>query len=316
MSALPVILDMDPGVDDALAMMLALASPELRVLGISTVSGNVALEIATRNALKVLEFAGRTEVPVYGGARRPLARDPVRATEVHGPGGLGEAVLPEPEIEVAGDATEFLVGALSGSPGKITLVATGPLTNLAEAEGRCPGILREARRIIVMGGAIEEPGNVTPTAEFNFYADPEAAHRVVHSGAALLLVPLDATHRVWLDAEAIERRIQPVESREARFVAAAVRPAVVHSKRVCGFEGIYLHDPLAVGAAIAPELIRTALYFVDVETEGRLTTGQVVADRRTFLDDANRQGCSVECAVDVEAGRFVDLLVQRVIGGS
>ncbi len=314
MGALPVILDMDPGVDDALAMMLALRSPELEVLGISTVNGNVPLRVGTRSALRVLGLLNRTDVPVYPGAARPLVRDPVHAKEVHGPEGLGETALPDPDVSPAGDGVGFLVETLSDRPGEVSLIAVGPLTNLALAEQRAPGVLGRARQVIVMGGAIEESGNATPTAEFNFYADPDAAAQVVRSGASLTLVPLDVTHRVGLDVEGIQHRVAPLGTPEARFVEAAVQPSIAYVKRVYGYGGIYLHDPLAVGLAIDQSLFKLAAVFLEVETEGRLTAGQVVADRRPFLENKNRQGCRVMCAVEVEAERFLELFLERTLG--
>ena len=175
----PVILDADPGVDDALAMMLALGSRELEVLGICTVCGNVPMEVGTGNALKLLALLNRDDVPVYAGACRPLKRKAVYATEVHGKGGLGDAVLPPAGRPSSGDAVAFIVDTLSARPGRVTLIAVGPLTNLALAESRSPGVLKKAREVCVMGGAIDEPGNVTPAAEFNFFADPDAARQVV-----------------------------------------------------------------------------------------------------------------------------------------
>ncbi len=313
MGSLPVILDMDPGVDDALAMMLALGSPEIEVLGISTVHGNVPLGVGTQNALRVLGLLDRTGVPVYPGAARPLVRGPVYATEVHGPEGLGEAVLPDPDVPPAGDGVGFLVETLSARPGEVTLVAVGPLTNLAMAEQQVPGVLREARQVIVMGGAIKQPGNSTPTAEFNFYADPDAAGQVVRSGASLTLMPLDVTRRVGLDVEGIQHRVAPPGTPEARFVEAAVQSSIAYAKRVYGYAGIYLHDPLAVGLAIDPSFFKLAPVFLEVETEGRLTAGQAVADRRPFLEDANRQGHRVMCAVEVEAERFLEWFLERAL---
>ncbi len=314
MDARPAILDMDPGVDDALAMMLALASPELEVLGISTVNGNVPLQVGTRNALRVLGLLERTGVPVFAGSDRPLVRDPVYATEVHGPEGLGETSLPDPDARPAGDGVAFLTETLSARPGEVVLIAVGPLTNLALAEQRAPGLLRRARQVVVMGGAIEAAGNATPTAEFNFFADPEAARQVVRSGAPLVLAPLDVTRQVGLNKEQIKKRVVPLETERSQFVEAAVRTAVAYSEQNGGYAGIYLHDPLAVGLAIAPELFRVEPVLLDVETAGELTAGQVVADRRPGVPKPKRKGFRVACAVEVEAERFLDLFLERALG--
>lgn len=306
----PVILDADPGVDDALAIMLALGSPELNVLGICTVSGNVPLDTGTGNALKVLALLGRDEVPVYPGAGRPLRKEAVYATEVHGTGGLGDSALPLPDRSPAGDAVSFIVETLSARPGEVTLIAFGPLTNLALAEEKAPGVLKHALEVCVMGGAVDEPGNVTPAAEFNFFADPDAARHVVRSGASITLAPLDVTHRVALAASHLAG--MPVTP-AARFVREAVRPAMELARRLQAGRRFFLHDPLAVGLAIEPSLFRFESVYADVETEGDLTAGQVVADRRAFAVGGNRQGLPVRCALDVDAARFLELFLARIL---
>jgi purine nucleosidase len=307
----PVILDTDPGVDDALAIMLALGSPELDVIGICTVSGNVPLKTGTRNAQGLLQLLDRTDIPVFAGADQPLKRDPVFATEVHGKSGMGQAVLPEPSQEVKGDAVDFLVQTLSDQPGEIALIAVGPLTNLALAEQHQPGTLQKARQIIVMGGAIAETGNSTPVAEFNFYADPHAAHTVVHSGAALLLVPLDATRQVILSESDIENQIAPLKTVASQFVVDATQNVLALYRQIGREPIVYLHDPLAVGAAIAPELLRAETLYIDIETSGDLTLGQIVTDRRG-LPPPWRLGKPVDCAIHVNAKAFLSLFLTRV----
>ena len=305
----PVILDADPGVDDALAMMLALGSRELEVLGICTVCGNVPMEVGTGNALKLLALLNRDDVPVYAGACRPLKRKAVYATEVHGKGGLGDAVLPPAGRPSSGDAVTFIVDTLSARPGRVTLIAVGPLTNLALAESRSPGVLKNAREVCVMGGAIDEPGNVTPAAEFNFFVDPDAARQVVRSGAAITLAPLDVTHRVALaDAHIAGMPATPA----GNFVRDAVRPAMDHAMRLQGRRRFFLHDPLAAGLAIDPSFFRIETVRADVESEGDLTAGQVVADRRSFSREEDRMGLPLECALDVDAGRFLTFFLSRI----
>ena len=311
MNTQPVILDTDPGVDDALAIMLALGSPELDVIGICTVSGNVPLKTGTRNAQGLLQLLDRTDIPVFAGAYQPLKRDPVFATEVHGKSGMGQAVLPEPSQEVKGDAVDFLVQTLSDQPGEIAIIAVGPLTNLALAEQRQPGTLQKARQVIVMGGAIVETGNSTPVAEFNFYADPHAAHTVVHSGAALLLVPLDATRQVILSESDIENQIAPLKTVASQFVVDATQNVLALYRQIGREPIVYLHDPLAVGAAIAPELLRAETLYIDIETSGDLTLGQVVTDRRS-LPSPYRLGKPVNCAMHVNAEAFLSLFLTRV----
>ncbi len=307
----PVILDTDPGVDDALAIMLTLGSPELDVIGICTVSGNVPLNTGTRNAQGLLQLLDHTEIPVFVGADTPLKRDPVFATEVHGETGMGQAVLPEPSRDVKGDAVDFLVQTLSDQPGEITIIAVGPLTNLALAEQRQPGTLQKAKQVIIMGGAIAATGNSTPVAEFNFYADPHAAHTVVHSGAALLIVPLDATRQVKLSETDIENKIAPQKTVASQFVVDAVQNVIALYRQLGREPIVYLHDPLAVGAAIAPELLRAETLYIDIETTGDLTIGQVVTDRRG-LPSPYRLGKPVNCAMHVNAGAFLSLFLKRI----
>ena len=307
----PVILDTDPGVDDALAILLALGSPELDVMGICTVSGNVPLNTGTRNAQGLLQLLERTEIPVFPGADQPLKRDPVFATEVHGESGMGQAVLPEPALDVRGNAVDFLVQTLSDQPGEITVIAVGPLTNLALAEQRQPGILQKTKQVIVMGGAIAETGNSTPVAEFNFYADPHAAQIVVHSDAALLIVPLDATRQVVLSETDIGNQIAPLKTVASQFVVDAVQNVFALYRQLDREPIVYLHDPLAVGAAIAPELLRSETLYIDIETSGDLTLGQVVTDRRG-LPPPYRLGEPVDCVMHVNAEAFLSLFLTRV----
>ena len=313
MGALPVILDVDPGVDDALALMLVLASPEVELVGVSTVSGNVPVEVGTRNALRLLNFLDRGDIPVFKGAEKPLTADPCYASEVHGPEGLGEAVLPETKGHPRGDGVSFLVEALDSSPGEVTLVATGPLTNLALANRKRPGILARAKEVIVMGGAIGAPGNVTPTAEFNFYVDPHAAQEVIASVASISLVTLDTTRQVALREDVIRDRILPLGTGKAEFVKMATRTAIDFGKRLTGESGIYLHDPLAVGLALAPSFFGLAPLFVDVETEGGMTRGQLVTDRRPFRDEVSREGHRVECVAEVDSEGFLEFFLSRVL---
>lgn len=307
----PIILDTDPGVDDALAIMLALGSPELDVIGICTVSGNVPLNTGTRNAQGLLQLLDCPEIPVFAGADTPLKRDPVFATEVHGETGMGQAVLPEPSRDVKGDAVDFLVQTLSDQPGEITIIAVGPLTNLALAEQRQPGTLQKAKQVIIMGGAIAATGNSTPVAEFNFYADPHAAHTVIYSDATLLIVPLDATRQVKLSETDIENKIAPLKTVASQFVVDAVQNVIALYRQLGREPIVYLHDPLAIGAAIAPELLRSETLHIDIETSGDLTIGQVVTDRRG-LPPPYRLGKPVNCAMHVDAEAFLSLFLKRI----
>ena len=309
MAAQKLILDVDTGIDDAMAILLAVGAPGVQVLGLSTVCGNVRLTQATRNALQVLELAGRSDIGVYEGAERPLVRQPVHAGEVHGESGLGQAVLPDPAREPAGDGVDFLVDSLAAQEGALTVVALGPLTNLALAERRRSGLLRRARKIVAMGGAVRVPGNITAAAEFNFYADPEAAQQVLQAGADLLLVALDATDKVGLD----RGDLAPHQGPWGRFCRDAAETAIAFEERRTGFRGFHLHDPTAVALALAPHLGQVETVWLDVETEGLLTAGQLVADERPLSRQSDRAGRPVACVVDVDRDGVVDMFTRCVL---
>lgn len=302
-------MDVDTGVDDALALLLALSSPEVELVGVSTVAGNVPLQRTTDNTLRLLQWAGRADVPVYAGAERPLVRDAVAADDVHGATGLGAAQLPEARRSPAGDGVEFLLSSLQTRPGEMTLVATGPLTNLARAEAQVPGVLQQARQVVIMGGAVRVPGNITPTAEFNFYADPHAARQVLASEAKLVLVGLDVTDQVWLK----QVDLQACIGAYAAFCRAACEPVIAFESAHYGFAGMHVHDPVALGAALWPQLFRTQQLWVDVETTGELTAGQVVVDQRALASNQERLGRPVTCAVEVDQARFLALFTERVL---
>ena len=310
----PVILDMDPGVDDALAMLLALRSPELKVVGLTTASGNVELRHCTRNALRVLSLAEREDIPVHAGAARPLVRSPLHAERVHGQDGLGDAGIPDAGREAdSEDGVGFLVRTLDARPGEIAVIATGPLTNLALAERLSPGILKKAREVIVMGGSVREQGNATPTGEFNFVADPHAAREVLRSGAGLTLVPLDVTHRCLLTDTAFRQRIAPKRTPVSDFVVRTTALCRAYMKESEGVEGFHLHDPLSVGMGIDPSFCATETVRLDVETEGMLTSGQVVVDRRRYADEGRLKGWRVRVCVGVDRRRVVGFFLGRIL---
>ena len=312
MTPVPVIFDTDPGVDDALALMLALASPELDVIGVCTVNGNVSIDMCTRNALGLLQLLERSDVPVYRGADQPLVREPVYATDVHGEEGMGAAKLPVAEVDAKENAAAFLVAQLTKHPGDVTVVAVGPLTNLALAEKISPGILMKAKHIVAMGGAIVAPGNASATAEFNFFADPHAAQDVIRSGAKLTLVPLDATHQVGLTETVIRKEILPLGTPLARFVVDAVANVLAYGERIGRDAVVHLHDPLAVGVVIDPAMFDCLQFYLDVETVGELTMGQLVSDRRQ-APAKGRSGYPVRCVMGVQDERFLSLFLDRIL---
>ena len=313
MTPIPVIFDTDPGVDDALALMLALASPEVEVLGVCSVNGNVSIDICTRNALGILALLDRSDIPVYRGADQPLVREPVYATDVHGIEGMGAVVLPASRVTAKENASAFLVAQLTHRPNEVTVIAVGPLTNLALAEKISPGVLKKARRIIAMGGAIVAPGNASATAEFNFFADPHAAQDVIRSGANLTLVPLDATHQVGLTETVIRQKIEPLGTSMSKFVVDAVANVLAFGERMGRDAVVYMHDPLAVGVAIAPSLFDFLQFNLDVETMGELTMGQLVSDRRQ-APATGRLGHTTTCVMGVQADGFLNLFLERVLG--
>lgn len=300
-----IILDTDPGHDDAIALLLALASPELEVLGVTTVSGNQTLEKTTANALKILEFAERTDVPVYVGAPRPLVRDQWAAAYVHGESGLDGPDLPDPKTEPRKDhAIDFIAAQVDEHDG-VVLVPVGPLTNVGLLLAKYPGIESRIARIVLMGGAIAE-GNVTPAAEFNVWADPEAAHRVFTSGVDVTMVGLDVTHKALLLPERVD------ELRGAGRVGSLVAQLYdfyhVRHVRMYGWEGSPVHDALAVAHVIRDDFVATEHRHVQVDT------GPEPGRGRTYVDLWKRTGNepNAHVGVDVDGPGFVDFLIQRL----
>jgi purine nucleosidase len=304
-----VILDVDTGVDDALAIMLAVRSPELEVLGITTVSGNVPVARCTANTLLTLEVLDTPNVPVVSGAAAPRAREAFTAAEVHGSDGLGNvtARYPTPLRQATQGAVGFLLEMIRRFPGELTLVATGPLTNVAMAIQQDREAMRGVHGITVMGGAIRVPGNVGPTTEFNFAVDPEAAAIVLGAGLPIRLVPLDVTEQVVLSREAVEegRGIGKLQA----FIRDMTAATMAFHREHEGFDGMFLHDPLAVGVVADPSLVRAQPMAVAVERRGELTSGMAVADLRR----RSRATPTASVCVEVEAARFLHNFTQRVL---
>jgi purine nucleosidase len=274
-----IIIDTDPGQDDAVAILLALASPEIEVLGITCVAGNVPLALTARNARIVCELAGRTDMRVFAGCDRPMARPLVTAEHVHGKTGLDGMDLPEPTMPLqARHAVDFLIDTLRAEPaGTVTLVPIGPLTNIATALTRAPDIAARIRRIVLMGGAYFEVGNITPAAEFNIYVDPEAAQIVFRSGVDLVVMPLDVTHKALTNRARVEA-FRALPGRVGPAVASWTDFFERFDKEKYGSEGAPLHDPCTVAWILRPELFTGRHINVEIETEGRLTLGMTVAD--------------------------------------
>ena len=323
MQARRVIIDTDPGIDDALALILAFRSPELKVEAITTVSGNVPLEDATRNALQILEVLDLPEPPLIAcGAARPLVREPFPARHVHGEDGLGDIAgltnpdgsprYPQPTLSpVDASAVESILSLLSESPGEISIVALGPLTNIALALEANPIAFAQVQEVILMGGAVDGIGNVTETAEFNFYADPDAASQVIRSRTPIAVVGLDVTTRTLLTPVALETRTRDRPDRVAQFITDISSKYFEVSLQRRGLSGCPLHDPLAVGVAIDRSFVTLEAFQANVETEGRLTTGMLVADRRKRT--AQPAVPTIRAAVDVHSDRFINFFLGRVL---
>ena len=300
----PIILDCDPGHDDAIALLLALASPELELLGVTTTYGNQTLEKTTANALRVLELVGRTDVPVAAGADRPLERELVLAAHVHGESGLDGPVLPEAGgTPTSDDAVAFIGEQVAAAREPVTIVATGPLTNLARllAAHGTDGI----GRIVLMGGAIAE-GNFTPAAEFNIWCDPEAAAAVFASGLDVTMMGLDVTHQALL-GPAVEERLRAA-GRVGSFVADLNVYFTRYHRDTYGWDGAPIHDAVTVAYVIRPDLVQTRHRNVQVELESELCRGRTVVDLWRRTDHAPNAHIGVRLDVD----GFFDLLVERI----
>jgi inosine-uridine nucleoside N-ribohydrolase len=301
---IPIVVDCDPGHDDAIALLLALASPELELLGVTTTYGNQTLEKTTANALRVLELVGRTDIPVAAGAARPLERELVVAAHVHGESGLDGPALPEAVgSPTSTDAIAFIAERLETADAPVTIVATGPLTNVARylATHGSAGI----DRIVLMGGAIAE-GNFTPAAEFNVWCDPEAAAAVLASGLDVTMMGLDVTHQAVL-GPATEARLRTA-GRIGSFVADLNVFFTRYHRETYGWDGAPIHDAVAVAHVIDPDLVETRHRNVQVELDSELCRGRTVVDlwRRTDAEPNAHVG------VAIDADAFFDLLVERI----
>jgi inosine-uridine nucleoside N-ribohydrolase len=303
----PVILDCDPGHDDAIALLLALASPEIELLGVTTVSGNQTLEKTTANAIRVLEFAGRADdVPVAAGADRPLVRDRFVAAYVHGETGLDGPDLPPPGREpVPEHAVDFIAGQIQGAEGPVTLVPVGPLTNIGLLLARYPELEGRIERVVLMGGAVAE-GNVTPAAEFNIWADPEAAHRVFQSGLDVTMIGLDVTHKALLTPEHADRLRG--SGRHGRLVAELFDFYHRFHVRQYALPGSPVHDAVAVAHVLRGDLVETVDRAVVVDCGGELSRG------RTYVDLWRRTDWPVNAhvGVEIDGEAFLELLMERI----
>ena len=304
-----IIIDTDPGQDDAFAILLALASPELQVLGLTAVAGNVPLALTERNTRIICELAGRPDMRVFAGCDRPMHRKLVTAEHVHGKTGLDGPALPEPTMPLDPQhGVDFIIDTLRAEPShSVTLCALGPLTNIATAFVKAPDIVGRVQQIVLMGGAYFEVGNITPAAEFNIYVDPEAAEVVFKSGISLVVMPLDVTHKVLTTRKRIEA-FRAMGTKVGRMAADWADFFERFDTNKYGSEGAPLHDPTVIAYLLKPELFSGRQVNVEIETKSELTLGMTVADWWGVTGRA----ANALFVGGVDAGGLFDLLTERL----
>jgi purine nucleosidase len=305
-----IIIDTDPGKDDAVALLLAMASAaELEVLGIVAVAGNVPVELSAGNARKICELAERTDLAVYAGSARPMFRQPISAEHVHGETGLGRLRLPTPRMPLQPmHGVEFLINQLRQADADgIILCALGPLTDIGMALVKAPDIVKGVHELVMMGGGYFQPGNVTPAAEFNVYADPHAASIVLQSGIPITMIPLDVTHAL-LTTQARVKAIRALGNRCAVAVAELLGVVEEYDIVKFGLEGAPLHDPSVIAYLLRPQLFGGRKVNVTIETESPLTMGMTVAD----WWGVTARSPNVQFMSSVHAAGFFDLLTERL----
>ncbi len=304
-----IIIDTDPGQDDAVAILLALACPEaLDVLGVVAVAGNVPLPLTERNARIVTGLSGRTDVPVFAGEAAPLARPLVTAEHVHGQTGLDGPPLPEPHLPLDPEhGVDFIIRSLRAHPNQVTLCPLGPLTNIARAFQKAPDVIPLVQEIVLMGGAYFEVGNITPAAEFNIYVDPEAAEIVFQSGAPITMMPLDVTHKALTSAPRVAG-FEAMGNHAGAMVAAWTGFFERFDKEKYGAAGAPLHDPCVIAYLLDPDLFSGRTINVEIETQSELTLGMTVADYWGVTD----RKANALFIRDMDADGFYALLHDRI----
>ena len=320
----PVIIDTDPGTDDAMAILLALNSSEVEVRAFTVVGGNVPPAQGLENALRLVSLAGRCDIPIAAGAARPLAQRLITAEFVHGKNGMGDIELPPSRCTVDRRyAPDLIVEMVRAMPGQLTLVPVGPLTNIALAVFKDPGIVPLVKEVVIMGGSITE-GNVTAAAEANIYNDPEAAQVVFHAGWKVTMVGLDVTHKTNFGKPHLER-LARTHGTQNDFATKVMSFLIALSAKF-GQEGTPMHDPLAMGVAIDPSFVKTRHMRVDVETRGEFTRGATVGNRNNAVEHNELQGDryvmtgidrvepNAHVAVEVDAERFLSFFIDRLAG--
>ncbi|MFK3777337.1 nucleoside hydrolase [Agrobacterium sp. NPDC089420] len=304
-----IIIDTDPGQDDAAAIMLAFASPEeIDILGLCAVAGNVPLKLTSRNIRIICELCGRTDIPVYEGAEKPLVRKPITAEHVHGSTGLDGPVLDEPTMEAQKQhAVDFIIETLMREPaGTVTLCTLGALTNVALALLKAPEIADRVKELVMMGGGFFEGGNITPAAEFNIYVDPQAADIVFRSGIPVVMMPLDVTHKL-LTTKARVGRIRDIGTRPAIAMAEMLEFFERFDIEKYGSDGGPLHDPSVIAYLIKPELFQGRECNVEIEVHSELTMGMTVVDWWRVTE----RSANARVMRSVDADGFFELLTER-----
>jgi|694.fasta_scaffold90590_2 purine nucleosidase len=303
-----IIYDTDPGIDDALGLLLLAASPEIDLLAITVTHGNTSQEKCLNNALKLVELTGITKVPVARGAEEPLVKELSVAEETHGEGGLGYAILPKSEISPCSElAHDLIIRLVRENPGEVTLLCVGPMTNIALAFLKAPEIVSKVRRIVSMGGAIHYPGNVTPQAEYNVFCDPEAFEIVLKSGIDFTLVPLDVTYQCILTTDHLEK-ITEARSEIRSFIFDSTRFYMEFHEDYQGIKGCAINDPLAAAILLDPTLVKNRDYYLTIELTSPTSKAKTIADHYGLLKSAPNAKVSME--VDVE--RFMELFINRM----
>ena len=310
MAKRPIIIDCDPGQDDAICLLLAMSSPEdLDILGVTTVAGNVPLELTERNARQMRDIAGRSDVPVYAGCAKPMVRDLITAEKVHGKTGIDGIEIVEPELPLEDQhAVDFIIETLNAADRKsITLVPIGPLTNIGQAFTKDPSIVEKVEQIVLMGGAMREGGNSSPSAEFNILVDPHAADIVFRAGRPITVMGLDVTHKVLATPQRRDR-IRAIDNEAARATAGMLDFFNRHDTVKYGSMGAPLHDPCTVAFLLQPELFEGKLCNISIETESELTMGNTAVDF-WHVTDRPKNATWIHT---VDADGFYDLLVERL----
>ncbi len=303
-----IILDTDPGIDDSLAILLALASPEIILDGISTIHGNTSTIQTTQNTLAILEMAKESHVPVYQGCELPLIKESLLSPETHGDAGLGYAKLPEPQTKPrAGHGSDFIIESIMSKPEEITLVAIGPLTNVAMAIRKEPRIVENVKEVFVMGGAIHHPGNTTALAEFNTYVDPHATHIVFHSGMPITLTPLDVTYQCIFTKDDANR-LSKIDSPITKFIADATRYYMEFHDEYQRIDGCVINDPMTLALTFMQEICDYQNLVMDVDVSTGVGLGNTFADFYNY----DKKPANMRVAMGVRPRMFMEMFLERM----